>query len=121
MINVLYVDDELHNLNAFKANFRRLFNVYTAESAIEARKVLDGESIDIIISDHLMPVTTGIDFLKSIVRDFPRPVRMLLTGYAVANAVSDALNDGLITKCIAKPWVLNDLQNEIEIAYDSIK
>ena len=120
MINVLYVDDELHNLNAFKASFRRLFNVYIAESAIEARKVLDGESIDIIISDHLMPVTTGIDFLKSIVRDFPRPVRMLLTGYADANAVSDAINEGLITKCIAKPWVLNDLQNEIESAYDSI-
>ncbi|RZK80737.1 MAG: response regulator, partial [Pedobacter sp.] len=26
-INVLYVDDEVHNLNAFKASFRRLFNV----------------------------------------------------------------------------------------------
>ncbi|RZK78266.1 MAG: response regulator, partial [Pedobacter sp.] len=30
LINILYVDDEVHNLNAFKASFRRTFNVFTA-------------------------------------------------------------------------------------------
>ena len=31
MVNVLYVDDERHNLTAFKAAFRRDFNIFIAE------------------------------------------------------------------------------------------
>ncbi|WP_448635308.1 response regulator [Pedobacter panaciterrae] len=61
-INVLYVDDELHNLNSFKAGFRRLFNIFTAESALEGRKILEAENIHVIITDQRMPVMTGIEF-----------------------------------------------------------
>jgi response regulator RpfG family c-di-GMP phosphodiesterase len=55
-INVLYVDDEVHNLNSFKAGFRRKFNVFIAESAVEGRKVLETEDIHIIITDQRMPL-----------------------------------------------------------------
>jgi response regulator RpfG family c-di-GMP phosphodiesterase len=120
VINVLYVDDEIQNLNAFKATFRRMFNVYIAESAVEGRKVLDNTNIDIIISDHRMPVTTGIDFLKAISVDFPRPIRILLTGYADANAIIEAINSGYIYKCISKPWVPDELQKDIEKAFDLV-
>ena len=120
-INVLYVDDEVQNLNAFKATFRRLFNVYTAESAAEGRKILDDANIDVVISDHRMPVTTGIDFLKSIMPDFPRPVRILLTGYADSNAINEAVDNGYIYKCIQKPWVPDDLQTDIEQAFTLCK
>jgi response regulator RpfG family c-di-GMP phosphodiesterase len=118
MINVLYIDDEVFNLNAFKASFRRLFNVYIAQSAVEGRKILETEEINIILTDQRMPVTTGIDFLKSIIPDYPEPVRMLLTGYADSNTVSDALDNGYIYKCIQKPWVQDELQQNIEKAFD---
>jgi DNA-binding NtrC family response regulator len=118
MINVLYIDDEVFNLNAFKASFRRLFNVHIAQSAIEGRKILETEEINIILTDQRMPVTTGIDFLKSIIPDYPEPVRMLLTGYADSNTVSDALDNGYIYKCIQKPWLQDELQQNIEKAFD---
>jgi DNA-binding NtrC family response regulator len=118
MINVLYIDDEVFNLNAFKASFRRLFNVHIAQSAVEGRKILETEEINIILTDQRMPVTTGIDFLKSIIPDYPEPVRMLLTGYADSNTVSDALDNGYIYKCIQKPWVQDELQQNIEKAFD---
>ena len=51
-INVLYVDDEVHNLNSFKAGFRRIFNIFTAESAVEGLKVLQTENIHVIITDQ---------------------------------------------------------------------
>ena len=41
MINVLYIDDEPHNLTSFHASFRQEFNVFTAESAEEGRKILE--------------------------------------------------------------------------------
>ncbi len=117
-ISVLYVDDELHNLNSFKAGFRRLFNVFTADSALEGRKILEQENIHVIITDQRMPVTTGIEFLESIIPDFPDPIRILLTGYADINAVIDAINKGQVYKYIQKPWMDEDLRINIEKAYE---
>jgi response regulator RpfG family c-di-GMP phosphodiesterase len=117
-INVLYVDDELHNLNSFKAGFRRLFNIFTAESALEGRKILEAENIHVIITDQRMPVTTGIEFLESIIPDFPDPIRILLTGYADINAVIDAINRGQVYKYIQKPWMDEDLRINIEKAFE---
>jgi len=117
-INVLYVDDEVHNLNSFKAGFRRKFNIFTAESAVEGRKVLENELIHIIITDQRMPVTTGIEFLESIIPDFPDPIRILLTGYADINAVIDAINKGQVYKYIQKPWMDEDLRINIEKAFE---
>ena len=118
LINVLYVDDEVHNLNSFKAGFRRKFNVFTAESAVEGRKILEKELIHVIITDQRMPVTTGIEFLESIIPDFPDPIRILLTGYADINAVIDAINKGHVYKYIQKPWMDEDLRINIEKAFE---
>lgn len=117
-INVLYVDDEVHNLTAFRAGFRRMFNIFTAESAVEGRKILEAEDIHIIVTDQRMPVTTGIEFLESIIPDFPEPIRILLTGYADINAVIDAINKGQVYKYIQKPWQEDDLRINIEKAFE---
>jgi response regulator RpfG family c-di-GMP phosphodiesterase len=115
-INILYVDDEPHNLTAFKASFRRLYSIFTAESALEGRKILESEDIQIIITDQRMPVTTGIEFLESIIPDFPEPIRILLTGYSDINAVIDAINKGKVYRYIQKPWQEDDLRIHIEKA-----
>jgi response regulator RpfG family c-di-GMP phosphodiesterase len=117
-INVLYVDDEVHNLNSFKAGFRRLFNVFTAESASEGLKVIETEEIHVIITDQRMPVMTGIEFLESIIPKYPDPIRILLTGYADINAVIDAINKGQVYRYIQKPWMDEDLRINIEKAFE---
>lgn len=117
-INILYVDDEVHNLNAFKASFRRIFNVYTAESAEVALGILSVENINIIITDQRMPVMTGIEFLESILLDYPDPIRMLLTGYSDINAVIDAINKGQVYLYITKPWQEDELRINIERAFE---
>ena len=73
--NILYVDDEPHNLSAFAATYRRLYKVFTAESAKEGRKILDREDIHIVITDQRMPKTTGVEFLASILEAHPDPIR----------------------------------------------
>ena len=69
--NILYVDDEPHNLSAFAATYRRLYKIFTAESAEEGRKILDKEDIHVIITDQRMPRTTGVEFLASILEIYP--------------------------------------------------
>lgn len=117
-INILYLDDEVHNLNAFKASFRRSFNVFTAELATDALSILEKENIHIIISDQRMPLVTGVEFLESIIEKYPDPIRILLTGYADMSAVIDAINKGQVYLYITKPWQEDELRLNLEKAYE---
>lgn len=117
-INILYIDDEQNNLISFKATFRIKYNVYTAISGEEAKKVLESNPIDIIITDQRMPNMTGVEFLESILEKYPDPMRILLTGYADMNAVIDAINKGKIFHYLTKPWNEEELDMTIKRAYD---
>lgn len=116
---VLYIDDEIHNLNSFKAAFRRDFNIHVAQSAREGRKILEQNEIAVIVTDQRMPVMTGIEFLESIIPVYPDTIRILLTGFSDINAVMDAINRGQVYKYLVKPWADEELkmyiQNAIEI------
>ena len=116
--NILYVDDEPHNLSAFAATFRRLYKVFTAESAEDGKKILDTEDIQVIITEQRMPKTTGVEFLASILEKHPEPIRMILTGYTDIDAVIDAINKGQVYRYIQKPWMEEDLRINIDKAIE---
>ncbi len=120
-INILYVDDELNNLVSFKAVFRIKYNVITALSGEEAVQILRKNNINIIITDQRMPQMTGVEFLESILDEFPDPIRILLTGYADMNAVIDAVNKGKIFHYLSKPWNEEELDLTINRAFDVYK
>jgi len=120
-VRVLYIDDEENNLQAFKASFRRMYEIYTAISAAEGLKILENIDIHVILADQKMPNMTGVEFFKSIVETHPDPVRILLTGYTDIEALADAINHGDIYRYITKPWNDLELHNSIKNAYDAYK
>ncbi|RZL44523.1 MAG: hybrid sensor histidine kinase/response regulator [Pedobacter sp.] len=120
-VRVLYIDDEDHNLQAFKASFRRQYEIYTAISAADGLEILKSVDIQIIIADQKMPNTTGVEFFKSITETHPDPIRILLTGYTDIEALADAINHGDIYRYITKPWNDLELHNSIKNAYDAYK
>lgn len=117
-INILYVDDEANNLIAFKANFRNYYNVYTSESAADGLQILKENKIHIIITDQRMPNMTGVEFLESIIKEYPDPIRMLLTGYVDISAVIEAINKGQVYRYIMKPINVDDLKITIDNAFE---
>lgn len=120
-INVLYIDDEPHNLVAFNASFRRDYTIFTAESADEGQLILEKNDIHIILSDQRMPQKTGIEFFESILITHPEPIRIIITGYTDINAVIDAINRGQVYKYLTKPWNESDVKNYIEKSYEVFK
>jgi response regulator RpfG family c-di-GMP phosphodiesterase len=117
-IKVLYVDDEVNNLQAFKATFRRNYQIFLAESAEEARKILEEHAIEIIITDQRMPNETGVEFLESIIPHHPEPMRILLTGYTDIQAVIDAINKGQVYHYLTKPWDEDYMRTVVKNAYE---
>lgn len=117
-IKVLYLDDEEGNLLAFRASFRREFEVHTAVSPAAALAWLEKNTAHVVISDQRMPGTTGAEFLGMVRSRWPNTVRLLLTGYSDLQAVVDAINIGGIHAYITKPWDPMDLKLRIEQAYE---
>lgn len=116
-INVLYVDDEENNLAAFKASFRRSFNVFTAISANDAKVILSQNDIHVLITDQRMPETLGTELLAEAVLEYPDQIRILLTGFSDIEAIKDAINRGQIYHYLQKPWNDEALKETIENAY----
>ncbi|MGZ3442444.1 MAG: response regulator, partial [Polyangia bacterium] len=62
---VLVVDDEPDNLDAFRFNFKRVFQIHTAGSGDEALALLKDHDVAVIVTDQRMPKMTGLEFLKA--------------------------------------------------------
>lgn len=116
-IKILYVDDEQHNLNSFKATFRFSFQVYTALSSDLALEVLKkNPDIRVVLSDQRMPDKTGVQFFEEMRGLLPDPIRILITGYSDIESVIDAVNRGHIFRYIKKPWTDADVASAIDEA-----
>ncbi len=118
---ILYVDDEIINLQLFKATFRRDFNITTALSPIDALEILKKETFQVIITDQKMPGMTGVEFLKIVQGIFPNvpPHRMIVSGYSENEVVQDAYENCQLHKFISKPWNAKELKDAIEDAIQS--
>lgn len=120
-ISVLYLDDEEPNLSAFKASFRRTYNVRTANSAEKAIALIEEEEPHIIIADQRMPKVSGVEFFQSIFQSHPDPQRILLTAYTSSQTVIDAVNKGHINKYLVKPWDREMMEKTLITVYEAYK
>lgn len=118
IIQVLYVDDEVNNLESFKANFRKLYKVHTALSAESAKEILSQHEIAVLITDQKMPGTTGTQLLEQSVKEYPLQTRIMLTAYTDKDNVFDAFHKGLIYRYVVKPWKNEELKEIIDQAYE---
>ncbi|HRW63962.1 MAG TPA: response regulator, partial [Bacteroidales bacterium] len=113
-ITLLYVDDEPMNLKLFEINFRKKFNVLTAESGNEGLEILKSNAeIIIVISDMKMPGMNGIEFIRKAKIDFPKIRYFILTGFDITEEIADALNERLIHKYFRKPFNIREIEESI--------
>ena len=118
---LLFLDDEVDNLEALERLLRKKFNILKASTPDEAFSHLDlNPDISIIISDQRMPLITGVEFLEKSIVTHPESIRILLTGYTDIESVIEAINKGQIYKYITKPWDPVDLQTSLDNAYEKI-
>ncbi|GAA4847026.1 ATP-binding protein [Algivirga pacifica] len=118
---VLYVDDEQQNLVSFKASFRKLFTVLTANSGEEALSILKKkhDRISVVISDQRMPHMTGVELFEKIRTLYPDITRIVLTGYSDIQDIINAISKGEVYRYITKPWNRDELKVTIDNAVEA--
>ena len=122
-LNIICVDDQREVLNTITEDlkiFEDYLNIEECESADEAQEVMEdidsqGDLIALIISDHVMPDTTGVDFLATVKADerFAHTKKILLTGLATHQDTITAINQAGIDQYVEKPWQQEQLQSAI--------
>jgi signal transduction histidine kinase len=127
---ILCVDDEHTILDSLKLELTKLLSddyiIETAEDALEALEVIEnllsrGYEIPLIISDHIMPEMKGDEFLKRVHQMSPKTLKIMLTGQASIDAVSNAIKHAQLYRYIAKPWDVTDFDltvKEALLSYD---
>ena len=120
---ILCVDDEKIILNSLKVQLKEEFGssyVYeTAENASDAEELIeemieDGCQILVIVSDWLMPGVKGDEFLIKIHKKHPQIVKIMLSGHVSQEAITRAVNEANLHKCLSKPWSNEDLIETIK-------
>ena len=118
MFDILYVDDELHNLSTFRIAFRHLYNIHTAKNAFEGLDILKEHDIKVVISDQRMDGMSGVEFLKRARNLYPDCIRIILTGYGDVDIILKAVNDCGIYRFILKPWEAPEIEQTLRSAIE---
>ncbi len=111
---ILCIEDQREVLNAIVEElsaFEDAFLIEECESAAEAEELLEeieaeGDHLALVISDHVMPGKSGVDFLIELEKDerFEASRKILLTGLATHQDTIKAINWAAIDRYIEKPW-----------------
>lgn len=108
---VVIVDDEemvVASLQSF-LTLETDYSVKTFTSVKEALEHIEGNDVDVVISDYLMPEMDGISFLAKVKEMKPEIPRIILTGYADKENAIKAINEVGLFQYIEKPWSNDDL------------
>ena len=95
-IKVLHVDDEVNLLKVAKQclELDGNFKVDTVSSVSEALKQIEKKEFDVIISDYLMPLKNGLEFLKELRERGDNIPFIIFTGRGREEIAIEALNLG---------------------------
>jgi response regulator RpfG family c-di-GMP phosphodiesterase len=112
---VLFVDDEPNVLASARRQFRKDFEVHTAESGTAGLATLAAAGpFAVIVSDMRMPGMNGAEFLAEARRIAPDAVRMILSGQSDLDAAIAAVNEGRIFRFLTKPCTGDALRAAVE-------
>lgn len=111
---VLFVDDEEPIVRALQRALRKEpYRILTATSGALGLDILEKETVQLVVSDQRMPGMTGSEFLKIVSERYPEAVRVILSGYAEAHVIVDAINGGGVYRFMSKPWDDAELKAQI--------
>ncbi len=91
---ILFVDDDENVLHGLRAVLRRRIRgcrLIFAPGPLEALEVLDGQEVDLVVSDIQMPTIDGVELLEAVRLRHPETLRYVLSGEANLTNLTDSV------------------------------
>ena len=115
---VLVVDDEAAIVESLTKIFRREgLNVLSATDGTAGLDLLRKHRVGVLLTDLMMPQTTGMDLLRAAKTIAPETEVVLMTAYGTVETAVDAMKEGaydFVTKPLKRAHVVRIVRNALE-------
>src|ERR1700685_4800476 len=96
-VTVLVVDDERSNVESIEKIFlREGMRVLSASDAKRALELVRTHRVHVVLTDLMMPGTTGLELLRAIKQVAPDVAVVLMTAFGSVEAAVNAMRDGRV-------------------------
>lgn len=107
--SVLFVDDEIKILNSLRRGLiDEAYTCFFASSGKEALEIMSKQKIAVLVTDMRMPEMDGLMLLNKVKEQWPKTVKIVLSGYTQLQQILVTINQVDIFKFITKPWKLEE-------------
>src|SRR3989449_4209947 len=122
MAHILVVDDEKSICELLEITFRKEgHRVEVANNGESARRRLESQIFDIVISDIRMPDTSGVELLKFTKEIAPSSVFLLITGVPTIDTAIAAINSGADRYVIKDHELVDQLRRAVQQVSENLK
>lgn len=115
---VLIVDDETGILDSLTKIFKREgLDVLTANNGAAGLEILRKQRVSVLLTDLMMPRTTGMDLLKAARTVSPETEVILMTAHGTVETAVAAMKEGaydFVTKPLKRAHVVRIVRNALE-------
>src|SRR6202162_617577 len=122
MAHILVVDDERSICELLEITFRKEgHRVEVALNGESARRKLESQIFDIVISDIRMPDTTGVDLLQFCKEISPSSYFLLITGVPTVETAIAAINSGADRYVIKDHDLVDQLRRAVQQVDETLR
>jgi CheY-like chemotaxis protein len=117
---VLFVDDEPMMLSGLRRSLGGSFRIETASSGADGLALLEQSPVEdpfaVVVSDMMMPVMNGAEFLRRAQEISPDSVLLILSGQADLGSTVAAVNNANLFRFLTKPCQSDELRRSVDDA-----
>jgi signal transduction histidine kinase/ActR/RegA family two-component response regulator len=122
---IVCVDDEKFVLDTLRTTLTQAFGedylIEIAEDGADALELVrdllaNGQEVPVVISDYVMPRMRGDELLRHIQIISQKTLKIMLTGQANIEGVTNAVNEADLYRFISKPWSSSQLVQIVQKA-----
>jgi len=114
---ILVIDDEKIVGESLRRTFQdEDYELDTAYSGLEGLQKARGGNYDLMLVDLKMPDISGLDVIKTIKKEQPDTMMIMITGYSTTESATEALKSGAFDY-IPKPFTPEKISSVVERAF----
>jgi DNA-binding NtrC family response regulator len=118
---ILVVDDAAETLELVRRQLHAEgYRVFSAAGVAEAIRLLEEQSVDLVITDLKMPRVSGLDLVRHVRENLRETEVMMITGYASIEGAVTAVKLGA-EEYLAKPFLREELLAAVQRALQALR
>jgi len=119
-VRILVVDDSPDTLEVLKRNLEsRGYLVFTVRGAVEAIKIIESSTVDLVITDLKIPEVDGLSLVRHIQENYINMGVMMITGYPSIEGAIEAVKFGA-EEYLSKPFTDEELFSAVSRVLDKL-